>query len=741
MSYAYPIIDGIAISYEELKLARARRLAFAVLHHPFCLNDSIRFIKRQDGAEVIVLTLDNEIPENPQNGIQVYEEVAIICHEADKYHPEVYALREDFIGGLPHTNVCLFEHPVSLCVTEQIFEEVRHRFNEFEFIELIRTWFALSAEGKLHQEDQPLESFFRFSGYIVAPQNLPPEQFNFLRKVGDMDLYYLSNEFTGDSPFSIIRFVSDAQVHGFIRKEPTKLSDLDEVITLGGVPFSEIVLNSFNENLSNFTLQNAFYSCKLAFYCEIPVKRNPDDAEPSGIEHLCFLTDKNFKDIGVESKCIGEVDGDYRYLFFSKFDLDVVKNISIKTYTPLIDFSPNFAAYLNNTSEVKKSFLLVGAGALGSQVLSVFARLGFGRWNVIDHDFLLPHNLAKHALGRKSIGCSKALKISEELNELLGTEFIKPINKNFFEFVGEAEFAEKVGAFDYLIDMSTSIAVARKLARDLNSETNEPRISMFLNPIGTDLVLLCEDKERKHRLDLLEMQYYRSLIEHERLHDHLLIKQTDKVRYNRNSCREVTNKINQTDIAIHASISAKALQEAIKEGNSCISIWNIDKKTHEVKRYNFEPSNWEIIKVEEWEICIDTWLIGRMQSYRLSILPKETGGVLLGSIDTERRIIYLFDSIFAPEDSIQERTSFIRGKEGLLEEYKNYLKITDNQMVYLGEWHSHPENCSTNPSKLDENLFGYLAQSMGSQGYPAVMCILGDHNINVQINTNYERDN
>jgi len=581
MSYAYPIIDGIAISYEELKLARARRLAFAVLHHPFCLNDSIRFIKRQDGAEVIVLTFDNEIPENPQNGIQVYEEVAIICHEADKYHPEVYALREDFIGGLPHTNVCLFEHPVSLCVTEQIFEEVRHRFNEFEFIELIRTWFALSAEGKLHQEDQPLESFFRFSGYIVAPQNLPPEQFNFLRKVGDMDLYYLSNEFTGDSPFSIIRFVSDAQVHGFIRKEPTKLSDLDEVITLGGVPFSEIVLNSFNENLSNFTLQNAFYSCKLAFYCEIPVKRNPDDAE----------------------------------------------------------------------------------------------------------------------------------------------------------------FAEKVGAFDYLIDMSTSIAVARKLARDLNSETNEPRISMFLNPIGTDLVLLCEDKERKHRLDLLEMQYYRSLIEHERLHDHLLIKQTDKVRYNRNSCREVTNKINQTDIAIHASISAKALQEAIKEGNSCISIWNIDKKTHEVKRYNFEPSNWEIIKVEEWEICIDTWLIGRMQSYRLSILPKETGGVLLGSIDTERRIIYLFDSIFAPEDSIQERTSFIRGKEGLLEEYKNYLKITDNQMVYLGEWHSHPENCSTNPSKLDENLFGYLAQSMGSQGYPAVMCILGDHNINVQINTNYERDN
>ena len=740
MTYKYPIIDGKKISFEELKLTRARKLALAVLHHPFCLYDSIGFIKRPDGAEVIVLTFDNELPEIPQNGIEVYEDVAIICQEADKYHPEVYALREDFIGGLPHTNVCQFEHPISLCVTEQIFEEVRHRFNEFEFIELIRTWFRLTAEGQLHQEDQPLESFFRTSGYIVAPQNLRPEQFNFLRKVGDMELYYLSNEFSGDSPFAIIPFVSDAKVHGFIRKEPTKLADLDEVITINGVPFSESVLSFLNENLSKFTVRDAFYSCKLAFYCEFPVKRNPDDAEPSGVEHLCFLTEKNFKDIGVESKCIGEVDGDYHYLVFSKFDLAVVKNIQIKTYTPLIDFSPNSAAYLNNSQEVQENCLLVGAGALGSQVLSVFARLGFGKWHVVDHDYLFPHNLAKHALSRKSIGYHKALKISEELNELLGTEFISPINKNFFEFVAEGGFTERSEKYDYLIDMSTSIAVARKLARDLDSETNKPRISMFLNPIGTDLVLLGEDKERKHRLDLLEMQYYRCLVKNERLHDHLVIERTDKVRYNRNSCREVTNRINQTDVAIHASVGARALQQKMKDGTSCISIWNIDKDTHEVKLYDFEPSNWEIIKVDEWEVCIDTWLIEKMQTYRLSILPKETGGVLLGSIDTERKIIYLFDSIFAPEDSIQERTSFIRGKEGLLEEYNKYLEITDNEMVYLGEWHSHPENCSTNPSELDEKLFSHLAQSMGGQGYPAIMCILGDDNLNIQISTNDERD-
>jgi molybdopterin/thiamine biosynthesis adenylyltransferase len=741
MKYSYAIIDGKEIKFEKLRLARARKIALAVLHHPYCINDSVGFILRSDGAEIILLTFDNEIPENPQNGVKAFEDVAIICNESDTCHPEVYALREDFVGGLSHTNVCLFEHPVSLCVTEQIFEEVRHRFNEFEFIELIRTWFTLTSEGRLHQEDQPLESFFQSSGYIVAPQNLPPQIFNFLQKVGDMELYYLSKEPTGEAPFSIIRFPADAQVHGFIRKEPTKLSDLDEVVKLSGVTFSESVKVALDMLLSEYSYKNAFYTHSIAFYCEIPVLRNPEETKPSTNQHLCFITNKNFTDIGLESKCIGEVDSNFSCIVSNKFNIDVIKNLVIKTYTPLLDFSPSTAALFNNSEQIQKNFMLIGAGALGSQVLSAFSRLGFGKWTVVDHDFLLPHNLAKHALGRKSIGLHKASKISEEVNELLGSEFATPVSKNFFEFVDDEGFVEKVSKFDMIIDMSTSIAVARKLARDLDVESEKPRISAFLNPIGTDLVILSEDKAREHRLDLLEMQYYRCLFDEEDLHNHLQITQKDKVRYNRNSCREVTNKINQTDVAIHASICSKVLKQIINTGDSRIAIWNIDKETHEVKRYSFEPSNWVIMKVDEWEICIDDWLIQKIRKFRLSALPKETGGILLGSIDTERKILYLIDTIFAPQDSIEEQTSFIRGTEGLIEKYEQYQMITDNQVIYLGEWHSHPENCSTNPSQLDETLFGFLAKTLCRQGYPAVMCILGDDNINVYISFSDERIN
>ena len=72
---------------------------------------------------------------------------------------------------------------------------------------------------------------------------------------------------------------------------------------------------------------------------------------------------------------------------------------------------------------------------------------------------------------------------------------------------------------DAILDMSTSVSVARMLARD--TESTARRISLFLTPSGRDLVLLAEDKERGITLDALEMQYYRAVLNDRRLSGHL----------------------------------------------------------------------------------------------------------------------------------------------------------------------------------------------------------------------------
>src|SRR5205085_5470567 len=49
----------------------------------------------------------------------------------------------------------------------------------------------------------------------------------------------------------------------------------------------------------------------------------------------------------------------------------------------------------------------VGLGALGSQVFLNLLRAAFGEWTLIDKDFLLPHNLARHGLYGNVVGWSK----------------------------------------------------------------------------------------------------------------------------------------------------------------------------------------------------------------------------------------------------------------------------------------------------------------------------------------------
>ena len=157
----YNIIYGSAIRGEHLKLARAKALFKAAEGHPY-IKDVQCFVNGK-GDEIIKMYMTHlEIPDEPINNIHDEEEVAIICHPEDINIPEVFALRKDFPLELPHSNAKPFAHPVSLCVSDISFTDIRPLFNAHDFLNYIRRWFSLNSINKLHEDNRPLEVFFGY---------------------------------------------------------------------------------------------------------------------------------------------------------------------------------------------------------------------------------------------------------------------------------------------------------------------------------------------------------------------------------------------------------------------------------------------------------------------------------------------------------------------------------------------------------------------------------------------------
>ena len=160
------------------------------------------------------------------------------------------ALRDDF-PWVPHLNQRECEFPRSLCLYELPYSTVKLRWTPTGFVERIRQWLALSAEGKLHQEDQPLEQVFlgAFPPLILPSDFLQaisrnPGSTEGITRFGVNAVGVSPNEITGfvvtNPKMTGIGVVPDhlatavlapAQKHGLIRKTPKTLREVIDVMS------------------------------------------------------------------------------------------------------------------------------------------------------------------------------------------------------------------------------------------------------------------------------------------------------------------------------------------------------------------------------------------------------------------------------------------------------------------------------------------------------------------------------
>lgn len=672
------------------------------------------------------IELDFEVIGLPQHriiAVRDVEPITIIIGEGGVM--PLVMVRKDF-PPVPHLNILEDNITKTLCYSDLHYEEIRHKMSGRFLLTCIENWFIKTSMNELHRPDQPMEPFFPYvndviiwDGYVndnsIEKYTVEKRKFGALMYKGDKGSYY-----------AVLYLPAPQDYSNLIHNMPHTLFDLlqlfdnKDTVKRWVNSIIKIFAEGRKHDQSYGRKKNSFLKFKVMVNVTIPKSRT-SDSSPESCDFRTFVSEKTLRDI-----C-----ADYGFNLEGGKNKNGTQSVSYGKNIPIKPFNVQFRASRNRNKLLNsiggevgnQKIALIGAGAIGSHILNNFLREGYGKWIIIDHDYFLPHNIARHILTSKDIGYTKAESLVEFSSLIQNDSDTKAIAENIFN--RSASVCDSLQQVEVILDASASIAVERLLALDI--KTSARRLSCFLNPRATATIMLIESSDGIARLDLLEMQYYRELVSDSKFETHMELPET---KVYSGTCRSITSRLLQDDISLSASLCSKAIKIHLKDNIGKIIIW-----THEddaVSRDVFVADYWHTRKYNNWTIEISDLLMKGIQNEREQNMPNETGGVLIGAFDLSRKRAYIVHQIKAPEDSIYSPNSFIRGCVNLPQQLESICKSTLGNLLYVGEWHSHP-NDNTKKSADDEKLHHAIVEYNRENCIPGCMMIVGATNYSVYI--------
>lgn len=676
------------------------------------------------------------LPQRPVVEVKSVEQIRV-RFRTEFECPDVFLLREDF-PNVPHLVQSLSGEPKQICLYERSWLEEMSTWAPGPFVERIRAWLSGTADGTLHRHDQPLEP-------LLPPTRnrliLPPQKealwtgcwlkslFIECRHEPKGPYFLLCYEQTPPwvrSPtFPVIFLAGPIATHGLIHRQPRNLLELEKLLgKLGGSLVEQIAQAFVQEKVDLSKLAND--DQKLIIVVQLP-KRREEEGKIESFEYQAFVLDATAPEL-LNTETVHEPTDGGPILVPRKVarirDKKLLSTTHLEPTSVQFRLSRSTTAKSNGLEPRTKRVTAIGLGSLGSQVVNNLWRGGFGEWTLVDDDTLEPHNLARHLLCSDVIGLSKAQAMSQFLALTLIDEQPSAILRCNYLIPGDAKESLNKALLDseLIIDLSASVAVGRQLALDPNSEAR--RISAFLNSRGNELVILTESADRSIDLIWLEAEYLRGIAFDERLEGHLDNLDAVAHRYG-NACREVSAVFRQDHAATFAGVAASRIRVRSDESAASISIHRYRDADASLSTVVIQPSKPVVLEIHNWRILVHQDVVRAIHQYRMEKLPQETGGILIGVVDRFRKYVAIVGLVSAPTDSIEWPTSFIRGANGLSETVSKISQKTLTNLVYVGEWHTHPKDHSSKPSRTDQGAMELLTPHLEADGQPTLMLIAG----------------
>lgn len=724
---------------EDLLIPRAKALLEAVrVERDYSLVKVLKTAPEIDPrSEILIVDVECDgVPSKNAVGIEFRERIALCVPADDERLVEVAAMRTGF-PVLIHQNHGSREGPASLCLYFEPVKSVLRSWTPQRFLRRIQWWLEQSAKGELHAADQPVEQLFFASKYeLVLPWNIGQLRADLnLRPVVQRGphrpdgatcfLHFIPKQ--GNPPQGTVTHIElnlPAIVQGFVERDPTTLGELADVLTGRGIdllgPLKEALVAGVGAGGIPVTKAESL----LVVVLNVPIARDAT-SEPSRIAQRAFVIDTDVRELGVAAGALMVHDKRY-FRDGALAALGVKPNDAwrSKHLLPMEILRTNDAAASRKQSSIDDegpSAVIVGAGSLGSNLLNLWGRSGWGRWTAIDKDHVKPHNLVRHVAFIQHIGQLKVDVVAELAGGVSdGALAVTPIGADAMDQANES-VVQALKAAQLVVDASAALDYPRLSS---NLEGAARHISVFLTPSGGGAVLMAEDAERTVRLRTLEAQYYRAAIRQPWGEHHL--DGNLATFWSGASCRDISVALPYSRITAHAATLAEQVMASLRMPAAGIRIWDRDPKSGGVTVHDVEPAAERRFELGDLPVFVDEGLIELLHAARHGALPAETGGVLLGYIDFNVNAIVIVDALSAPPDSEGTMTSFERGVAGLAKSVEEAGRRTAGIVGYIGEWHSHPRGHSAAPSRADLIQLAELALRMHEDGLPVLQLIVGD---------------
>lgn len=727
-------------STEPLALDRARGLADAIHTHPdFNLLQRCHSIDGS-GTEYLVVEIEcHGVPGRNRHGILCPERAALVVYQDPTRLVEVLMLRRSF-PLLMHQNQPTADRPANLCLYFEPPASVFRNWTPQRFLQRILWWLEKSAKDELHPADQPVEGLFFASRYeLVLPWNYDALRADATQRLAairgperldhGVTCFIEAIPSGGKTRLPTITHISldlPPIVHGTVEPDPATLGDLADVMQGRGVDLFSPLRDELRSQISAAGVLPAQDTQLTVIVLNVPIQRKADEP-PCVSQQRAFLALTGGYKLGESMGALFLHQGKY-------FNAEGLIGAAPKTEwrteevmpMAVLRYSDSEAARrYSGIAEAGPNGLLIGAGSLGSAMLNLWGRSGWGQWTVVDKDHVKPHNLARHTAYAQHVGAPKA-EVVAALHAAMskGASEVKAIVADACNFKQEP-MASALKASELVIDASTTL----EYPRAVSAEDALPRhISVFITPNGNSAVLLAEDRERKQLLRTLEAQYYRALIEQDWCGQHL---DGAKTFWSGASCRDISVVLAYSRIQAHVSTLAEQVPLAAAKAEARICIWQRDPDSGATSVHTVPVHDEERRRIGEFDAFLDEGVKQSLRAMRRSQLPQETGGVLVGYYDFTLKAVFIVAALPAPPDSKGSRSGFERGTEGLPEQIAKISRRTTGIVGYIGEWHSHPPRHSARPSSDDLIQLAHLAQAMAADGLPGVQLIVGENDISL----------